>query len=163
MYWGIVFFLAIDNFLSYAQNQIGSFTPFFLAIDNFLSYAQIKLVPSLLFYQKRRIESKIRIRKSKERGVPASLLLYSVLCPHGIPLGKCAVHRFDDLIWLIVFDFGVNIHRNFAALMARQVLHRFGVHRRMNQVGYVGVSELVGSDLEIQAVNTVTVVPGLLS
>lgn len=43
---------------------------------------KIKLVPSLLFYQKGRIESKIRIRKSKERGVPASLLLYFLFYPH---------------------------------------------------------------------------------
>ena len=89
--------------------------------------------------------------------------VFSVLCPHGIPLGKCAVHRFDNLIRLVVFDFGVNIHRDFTALVTCQVLHRFGVNRGMNQVGYVCVPELVGSDLEIQAVNTVTVVPGLLS
>ena len=83
--------------------------------------------------------------------------------PTWYPLGKCAVHRFDNLIRLVVFDFGVNIHRDFTALVTCQVLHRFGVNRGMNQVGYVGVSELVGSNLKIQTVNTVTVVPGLLS
>ena len=41
-----------------------------------------KLVPSLPFYQKDLIKSKMRIEKNKERGVFASLLLYSPFYAH---------------------------------------------------------------------------------
>lgn len=86
-----------------------------------------------------------------------------LLCPHGIPLGKRTIHRFYNLFWLVVFDLGVDVHRDFATLMACQILNRFRVNRGMNQIGYVGVPKLVRCDLEIQAVNTVTIIPGLLS
>ena len=33
---------------------------------------------------------------------------------------------FDKIIRPVVFDLCVNVHRDFAAFMARQILYRFG-------------------------------------
>ena len=47
--------------------------------------------------------------------------------------------------------------------MARQILYRFGVHRRMNQIGDVGVPQLMRCHFKIQAIYHMAVIPGFFS
>ncbi len=67
--------------------------------------------------------------KQKARQPCLAFCLFSVLILYSFPLGESTAHSSYKLIWPVVFDLGVNIHSDFAALMACQVLDRFGVHR----------------------------------
>ena len=57
------------------------------------------------------------------------MLLYGFI----IPLGKCSAHRFYNILRSVVFDLCVDVHGDFAALMSRQILNRFGVYGSMNK------------------------------
>ena len=73
--------------------------------------------------------------ENKERDILASLLLLMIFhyfCALGsntIPLSKCTAHTFNQLVRSVVFDLGIDVHCNLAALMACQVLYCFGVYR----------------------------------
>ena len=84
----------------------------------------------------------------------------------GLPLRsgeRTATHCSYQLIRSVVFDLCVNVHRDFAAFMARQILYRFGVHRRMTQIGDVGVPQLMRCHFKIQAIYHMAVIPGFFS
>lgn len=65
-------------------------------------------------------------------------------------------------MWFIILHLGVNVHRYFAVLMACQILNRFRVNGSVNEVGDIGMPELMGRHLEADAVHHVFVVSGPL-
>lgn len=84
---------------------------------------------------------------------PALFPAFIMLCLCCIPLGKCTTHCSYQLIRSVVFDLFVNVHRNFTALMSRQVLNRFRVYGRMNQIRNVCMPQLMRCHFKIQTVN----------
>ena len=45
------------------------------------------------------------------------------------------VHNSRKLFGFIILDLGVDVHRNFAVLVTREVLNRFGINRGIYQIG----------------------------
>ena len=91
-------------------------------------------------------------------------MIFHYFCALGsntIPLSKCTAHTFDQLVRSIVFDLCIDVHCNLAALMACQILNRFGIYRRMNQVRDICVPQLMRCYLKVQAVNHFPIVSGL--
>ena len=93
-------------------------------------------------------------------------MIFHYFCALGsntIPLSKCATHTFNQLVRSIVFDLGIDVHCNLATLMTCQILNRFGVYRRMDQVRDICVPKLMGCYLEVQTVNYFPIMSGLFS
>ena len=91
-------------------------------------------------------------------------MIFHYFCALGsntIPLSKCATHTFNQLVRSIVFDLCIDVHCNLAALMACQILNRFGINRRMDQVRDICMPQLMGCYLKVQAVNHFPIVSGL--
>lgn len=53
----------------------------------------------------------------------------------------------------VVLDLGVNIHGNLDVIMAGQVLHGFGINSGVDQVGDIGMTQLVRRCPEVHAVD----------
>ena len=66
---------------------------------------------------------------------------------------ECTAHRFHNIIRSVVFHFCVYIHGDLAVFVTCQILNCLRIYRRMNQVGDIGMTELVGGDFKIHAVN----------
>ena len=47
---------------------------------------------------------------------------------------KRSIDNAGQLLQLIVFDLGIDIHGDFAVLVASQILDRFGINTRVDQV-----------------------------
>ena len=52
------------------------------------------------------------------------------------------VHNSRKLFGFIILDLGVDVHRNFAVLVTREVLDRFGINRGIYQIGDICVHPL---------------------
>ena len=106
-----------------------------------------------LFIRKSQFNQRYGQRKAKsETSLPRSFCVFCFIL-YSIPLGKCTAHSSHKLIWPIVFDLGVNVHSDFTVFMACQILDRFGVHRWMNQICDISMTQLVRCHFKIQAVN----------
>ena len=76
---------------------------------------------------------------------------------------QCAVHDLGKLRRPIILGLSVNVHSHFAVLMTGQVLDRLRIYAGMDQVGDIGVTQLMRRDLEVQAVNDVLAVHASLA
>ena len=56
---------------------------------------------------------------------------------------------------LIILGFCVNVHCNLTVLMTCQILHRLWINSRIEQVGDIGVMQLMRRYSEVQAVHDV--------
>ena len=76
------------------------------------------------------------------------------------PEGHLAAERPEPcsrkLLGLIILDLGVDVHRNFAVLVTREVLHRFGIDRGIYQIGDICVAKLMRGNLEVQTIHHMT-------
>ena len=78
-------------------------------------------------------------------------------------LTERCVHNSRKLFGFIILDLCVNVHRNFAVLVAREVLNRFGIDRGIYQIGDICVAKLMRGNLEVQTIHHIAVVSGLFS
>ena len=79
---------------------------------------------------KKQIEAKRQVEE-KERDILASLFLcFSIFTLCRIPLRKCPIHSSYKLVRPVVFNLGVNVHRDFAAFMPCQTA--LAVYRYQN-------------------------------
>ena len=56
---------------------------------------------------------------------------------------KGSINNSMQRFWFIVFNFRIDVHSRFAVLMACQILHRLWINTLVNQVGDVGVPQLM--------------------
>lgn len=64
-------------------------------------------------------------------------------------LTERCVHNSRKLFGFIILDLGVDVHRNFAVLVTREVLNRFGINRGIYQIGDICVPKLMRGNLEV--------------
>ena len=81
----------------------------------------------------------------------------------GVASGECAVDEHRQLFGFIILHLGVNAHRYFTVFVPCQILNCFWINGGMDQIGDVGMHELVGGDMEIQAVDDFAVVCGFFT
>ena len=104
-----------------------------------------------------RFNQRYGLRKMKSRDILASLISLIMMlgfCASWLkhhPLSKCAAHTFNQLVRSIVFDLCIDVHCNLTALMACQILNRFGINRRMDQVRDVCMPQLIGCYFKSQS------------
>lgn len=58
---------------------------------------------------------------------------------------KCFVHNRGQFFRFIILHLSINVHRNFAVLMPRQVLNRFRICAGVNQIRDICVAQLMRS------------------
>ena len=73
-------------------------------------------------------------------------------------LPQCCVDNIAELLRLIVFDLGINVHRDLAVFVPSQVLHCFRIYRCGDQVGDIGVAQLMRVNIKVQTVDHLVVV-----
>ena len=67
-------------------------------------------------------------------------------------LVKCSIHNPYQLFRLIILYLCVNVHSCFTIFMPRKILNRFGIDTGIQQIRDVGVPELMGCYIKINAV-----------
>lgn len=70
---------------------------------------------------------------------------------------KCFVHNRGQFFRLIILHLSINVHRNFAVLMPRQVLNRFRICAGVNQIRDICVAQLMRSYLKIKGVHHISI------
>ena len=76
---------------------------------------------------------------------------------------KCFVHNRGQFFRFIILHLSINVHRNFAVLMPRQVLNRFRICAGVNQIRDICVAQLVRSYLKIKGVHHISIMRCIFS
>ena len=57
-------------------------------------------------------------------------------------LSKCFVYNAGKYLWFIILDLRIDVHSYLTVLMPCQILHCFGIHRSINAIRNVGVTQI---------------------
>ena len=79
------------------------------------------------------------------------------------PHSKSSFKSLYNFFRLVVFDFGVYIHSNLAVFVTSQILNRLWINTSSDQIGDIGVPQLVRSYFEIERIDYISIVSCLLS
>jgi len=75
---------------------------------------------------------------------------------------ESAIYHAKQLLWLIILHLCIDVHSCFAIFMSGKILNRLGINTRIKQICNIGVPELMGRHLKIDAVHHIAVVGGPL-
>ena len=71
---------------------------------------------------------------------------------------KCRIYYIKQLFWLIILHSCIDVHSCLTVFMSGKVLNRFGVNACIQKIGNVGMTQQVGSYLEVQAIHNVGII-----
>lgn len=138
---------------------------FFLAIFDlpFLIMCSIRIYTSFLSESPHLIKDTAYAKQRPRHPclAPGSLPILFFL--YSFPIRKCLTHWTYQFVRAVVFDLCIDVHSNLAAFMASQILNCFGIYRRMNEVGDIGMPQLMWSYLKVQTISNLTVMRRLFS
>ena len=93
-------------------------------------------------------------------GCGAFTTYYIVGCFISVSLLQCSVDYITQHFRLIVFYLGIDVHRDLTVFMASQILNSFRVNLSRDQICDVGVPQLMGMHIKVQAVNDLVIMRG---